>query len=174
MKSSIEISRVETYQQESTLDVWRLNNRVTKYLFENIPGKVWAKKIPGAPRRTIRMIGGHIHNCRCMWIKMIGEKRGLKIPKNVNRHKVTRSELIRALERSDRGIENLIKFGLENPTKFTGFPLDAWHFTAYLVAHEGHHRGQISLICRQMGHRLPAHVTAGLWQWSKRANEIRR
>jgi uncharacterized damage-inducible protein DinB len=39
------------------------------------------------------------------------------------------------------------------------------------VAHEGHHRGQIVMLARQLGCRLPAEVTAGLWQWSKRATE---
>jgi uncharacterized damage-inducible protein DinB len=109
-----------------------------------------------------------------MWIKMIGEKRGLTVPKSVNRHKVTRSELIRALGQSGKGIENLLNFGVENPESFTVFPLDVSHFMAYLVTHEGHHRGQICLICRQLGYRLPTEITAGLWQWSKRSKEVRR
>jgi hypothetical protein len=50
-------------------------------------------------------------------------------------------------------------------------PVDVVHVLAYLVAHEEHHRGQIMLLARQMGHRLPSEITAGLWQWSKRAKE---
>jgi len=41
------------------------------------------------------------------------------------------------------------------------------------VAHEGHHRGQIVLLARQTGHRLPGEITAGLWQWSQRAKEAK-
>jgi hypothetical protein len=29
------------------------------------------------------------------------------------------------------------------------------------------------MLARQLGCRLPAEVTAGLWQWSKRAKEAR-
>jgi uncharacterized damage-inducible protein DinB len=47
------------------------------------------------------------------------------------------------------------------------------HVLAYFVAHEGHHRGQIVLVARQLGHRLPLAVTDGLWQWTKRAAEAR-
>ena len=52
-------------------------------------------------------------------------------------------------------------------------PLDVGHVIAYFVAHEGQHRGQIVMLARQLGCRLPAEVTAGLWQWSKRDKEAR-
>jgi uncharacterized damage-inducible protein DinB len=41
----------------------------------------------------------------------------------------------------------------------------------YFVAHEGHHRGQIEHVAKQIGVRLPPEETAGLWQWRKRAVE---
>jgi uncharacterized damage-inducible protein DinB len=45
------------------------------------------------------------------------------------------------------------------------------HVLGYFIAHEGHHRGQIVLVARALGHRLPGEITAGLWQWSQRAAE---
>ena len=56
---------------------------------------------------------------------------------------------------------------------WVNLPLDVVHFLAYFVAHEGHHRGQIVLLARQTGHRLPGEITAGLWQWSQRAKEAK-
>jgi uncharacterized damage-inducible protein DinB len=52
-------------------------------------------------------------------------------------------------------------------------PLDVLHVLTYFIAHEGHHRGQIVLLARQLGHRLPADISSGLWQWTKRAPEAR-
>jgi uncharacterized damage-inducible protein DinB len=51
--------------------------------------------------------------------------------------------------------------------------LDIPHLLTYFVAHEGHHRGQIVMLERQLGRRLPDTVTAGLWQWTKRVHEVR-
>lgn len=151
---------------------WQTNNRITVFLFENLPTELWPEKVPGAPRRTVRMIAGHIHNCRCMWIKTLGAKHGIAVPKSVDRRQVTRDQLIPALERSSRGIVSLLELGFDRGAKIPGFPLDVVHFLAYFVAHEGHHRGQICMLARQLGHRLPAEVTNGLWQWSQRAQEV--
>lgn len=57
------------------------------------------------------------------------------------------------------------------PAAWQNFPTDLVHFLSYFVAHEAHHRGQLCMLARQLGHRLPADVTAGLWQWKKRARE---
>ena len=50
-------------------------------------------------------------------------------------------------------------------------PLDVGHVLAYFVAHEAHHRGQLVMIARTLGHRLPKAVVDGLWQWTTRSRE---
>ena len=70
----------------------------------------------------------------------------------------------------------LIRLGMARggalpPAAWQNFPTDLVHFLSYFVAHEAHHRGQLCLLARQLGHRLPAQVTAGLWQWKTRAKE---
>lgn len=163
------------------LAAWRTNNRVTIFLVEHLPLKLWGATVPGAPRRTVRMIAGHIHNSRCMWIKTLGKEYGIAVPRAVNRHKVGPGELIPALGRSSRGIIRLLTLGCDRggtipaSSSYTwrNLPLDVGHVLTYFVAHEGHHRGQIVMLARQLGYRLPAEITGGLWQWSKRAKEAR-
>ena len=161
---------------EALIAAWRTNHHVTTYLIENLPVELWSKSVPGAPRRTIRTIAAHIHNTRCMWIKMIGASHGVAAPRNVNARTVRAAELTRALARSNEGMIQLIRLGMARggsipPAAWQNFPTDLVHFLSYFVAHEAHHRGQLCMLARQLGHRLPAEVTAGLWQWKKRARE---
>jgi uncharacterized damage-inducible protein DinB len=161
---------------QAFIAAWRTSHRVTTYLIENLPPELWSKSVPGAPRRTVGMIAAHIHNTRCMWIKMLGERHGIAVPRAVDLRRARRADLSRALSRSSDGIIGLIRLGMARGgavprAAWQNFPTDLVHFLSYFVAHEAHHRGQLCLLARQLGHRLPAGVTAGLWQWKQRARE---
>ena len=167
---------VKKVDGQALIDAWRTNNRVTTYLIENLPDELWSKAVPGAPRRTVRAIAAHLHNTRCMWIKMIGARHGVAVPKTVDVRAVRPAELSRALARSSRGIIELIRLGMDRggaipPAAWQNFPTDLVHFLTYFVAHEAHHRGQLLMLARQLGHRLPADVANGLWQWKQRSVE---
>ena len=163
------------------LDAWRTNARVTAYLIEHLAPPIWSAALPGAPRRTVRMVCGHLHNARCRWLKTLGREHGIATPRSVDRHRVTRRELLAALARSNRGIEALLRLGIAAggtvpPSRayvWRNLPLDVSHVLTYFVAHEAHHRGQIVMVARQLGHRLPATASAGLWQWTTRTRETR-
>ena len=146
------------------------------FLIENLPPEMWSTPVPGVPRRTVRMIAAHIHNARCMWIKMMGAKHGVAIPRTVDPRRVRAPELLRALSRSSDGIVGLLELGIARGgdvprAAWQNFPTDLVHFQNYFVAHEAHHRGQLCMLARQMGQRLPPSVTAGIWQWKQRARE---
>jgi uncharacterized damage-inducible protein DinB len=162
--------------ESQLINAWRTNNRVTIFLIKNLPKQLWPSTIPGSPRRTVRSLAAHIHNTRCMWVKMIGKRHGVQVPERVDGRAVSQSQLARALERSSRGIEVLIQLGAERggnvpSAEWQNFPTDLVHFLNYFVAHEAHHRGQMCMIARQLGHRLPIDVTGGLWQWKKHSTK---
>jgi uncharacterized damage-inducible protein DinB len=155
---------------------WRTNNRATTYLIERLPPQLWPMAVPGVPRRTVRMVAAHLHNSRSRWIRALGARDGIVSPPLVDLRRVRPADLLRALSRSSEGIIRLIELGIARGgtvprSTWQNFPTDLEHFLSYFVAHEAHHRGQLVMVARQLGHRLPSGVTAGLWQWTKRARE---
>lgn len=161
---------------EALIDAWRTSHAVTTFLIKNLPAELWSQNVPGYPRRTVRMIAAHLHNARCMWIKMIGARHGVAVPEGVDGRSVQPAQLLKALRLSSEGMIDLIRLGLARggaipPAAWQNFPPDVVHFLNYFVAHEAHHRGQLCMVARQLGHRLPLEVTGGLWQWKKLATK---
>ena len=111
-----------------------------------------------------------------MWVKTLGREHGIPAPLRVDHRRVARRELVAALKRSSDGIEALLELGLAShgevpPSKgyvWRNLSLDVTHVLTYFVAHEAHHRGQIVMVARQTGHRLPRTIVDGLWQWKAR------
>jgi uncharacterized damage-inducible protein DinB len=168
--------------RDSLLNAWATSARTTAFLVEHLPPGLWKAEIPGTRRRTVSMVASHLHNARCAWIRTLGRPHGLTVPPIVDRHRVTRTQLVSALERSDLAMAALLEFGCDRggripPTPayvWRNLPLDVGHVLSYFVAHEAHHRGQIVMVARQLGQRLPADVVNGLWLWHKRTAEARR
>src|SRR6266705_3167084 len=88
---------------------WRTNNRATTYLVERLPPAVWSMPVPGISRLTVGMIAAHIHNSRCTWIRSIGARHGVTVPRLVDLRRVRPKELLRALSRSSKGMIGLIE-----------------------------------------------------------------
>ena len=88
---------------------------------------------------------------------------------------MSQRELVAAMEKSGAGILSLLQLGCDHAGRvpdskgyvWRNLPLDVGHVLSYFVAHEAHHRGQMVMLARQLGYRLPVEVTGGLWEWSK-------
>jgi uncharacterized damage-inducible protein DinB len=162
--------------QASMLAAWRTNNRVTMELIERLPLELWRVAMPGLPRRTVRTIAAHLHNCRCGWLTTLGREHGLAAPSRVNQYKATPRQVVAALKKSGDGMEALLELGFAShgevpPSKryvWRNLALDVGHVLTYFVAHEAHHRGQIVMVARQTGHQLPPATVDALWQWKIR------
>ncbi|TDW96146.1 DinB family protein [Dinghuibacter silviterrae] len=157
-----------TYElSDEILRGWTINNLVDIALLEALPPQIWTEKIPGYAQKTVRMIGAHIHNCRCSHLRHLGRKWQLPVPEVVDNKTVTTKGLIAALHKSARSMEELFRKGLDNGNVLPGFGPGAVQFLHYMIEHEAHHRGQLTMAARQLGYPLPAEVSGLLWQWSR-------
>ncbi|MBI3791628.1 MAG: DinB family protein [Gemmatimonadetes bacterium] len=158
---------------------WRTNDRVTRYLVANLPAAIWGTPLPDESRRTVRQLAVHLHNARCSWLRVLAAPHGIAVPARVNFRTVTRAQLVAALKRSGASMEALLAFGVASggtvpatrAYTWRNLPLDVPHVLAYFVAHEAHHRGQLVMVARQAGHRMPRAVVGDLWQWTRLARQ---
>ena len=100
-----------------------------------------------------------------MWLKAAKAE---TIPEQLERSTVTPEQASGALEASGLALHELCKRALESDGRIRGFRPDVAGFVGYLIAHNAHHRGQVSTLARQLGHPIPQKVMFGMWEWASR------
>jgi uncharacterized damage-inducible protein DinB len=152
--------------KSALLSAFATNNRINCYLVENVPAEAWTAQPPDGKGRTIAAMVAHIHNVRLMWLKAIGvTKLAAKLDKSG-----TVKDALKALRESHDALALVLQESLESG-QVKGFKPDAASFYAYLIAHDAHHRGQISSLARQLGHPVSQSAMFGMWEWGSRAKE---
>jgi uncharacterized damage-inducible protein DinB len=151
---------------QALLTAFDTNDRVNQYLIDNLPSAAWRAEPPEGKGRTIAAIAAHMHNVRVMWLKAAAKES--EIPEQLDRNSVTPAQAAKALEQSRAALAAVLKAALEGDGRVTGFKPDVAGFFGYLIAHDAHHRGQICMLARQVGHPLSQKAMFGMWEWGSR------
>lgn len=148
--------------KEDIIHTWKLNNKVTLYLLENVE-KEWLPATVNGQGRSIGEQFIHINNIRSFWINKVGEKIDLKLDKKYTNEK---QELTKALAKSSQKMSDLLKQLFEQES-IAGYKPHPTAFFAQMIAHESHHRGQIMTTIMRNGLKMDKSVNFGLWNWNK-------
>lgn len=151
------------------IEAFATHERIHQYLLEHLEPSAWNAEAPIGKGRTIRGIVAHIHNVRLMWLGLAAE--GIAAPAKVDRNTVTLDEARAALSSSAAALTELLHRSLAAGGHVKDFKPDVLGFVSYVIAHEAHHRGQICMLARLLGHPLPQQVGFGMWEWRKRHGE---
>jgi uncharacterized damage-inducible protein DinB len=149
---------------EAVLRSFAIHNRVHFYLLDALAPEVWLAEPPGGKGRTLAALVAHIHSVRLMWLKAAGVK---TLPAALEKT-ASVAEAKAALEESAAALETILTKALNGDGRIPSFKPDAWAFVGYLIAHEAHHRGQMMMLARQLGHAPDKSINFGLWQWGVR------
>lgn len=150
---------------DALLNAFKVNNRINHYLVDNLAPEAWTAKPPEGKGRTVAAMIAHMHNVRVMWLKAAKAE---AIPEQLDRATVTPAQALRGFESSRDALEKVIRRALESDGKIRNFRPDVAGFIGYLIAHDAHHRGQIAMLARQVGHPLPQKAMFGMWEWGTR------
>ena len=150
---------------DAVVNAFNINDRINRYLIENLPAEAWTAKPPDGKGRTIAAIVAHMHNVRLMWLKAAKTE---EVPEQLDKATVTPADAIQALERSAATLSGTIKGAMDGDGRIKNFRPDVAAFVGYLIAHDAHHRGQIAMLARQVGHPLPQKAMFGMWEWGSR------
>jgi uncharacterized damage-inducible protein DinB len=147
---------------EGTLRAFAIHNRIHLYLLDNLAPEAWHLSTPDG-KRTLSAIAAHIHNVRLMWLKAC---KFTPLPEKLERN-ASISEVKAGLEASAAAMAEFLAGALKSG-RVPNFKPDAWAFVAYLIAHEAHHRGQMTQLARLLGYPISQAVNFGLWEWGVR------
>jgi uncharacterized damage-inducible protein DinB len=163
--------------KQAILHTYAISEAANQLLLQHVAPRAWRAALPeGSGKKTIASIFAHMHNVRLMWLKMTVRPRRLPaarlwqagLPARLDRRRCTKRQVARALARSAEAIVKVAETALAREDgRLPHFPPHAVAFLCYLLAHDAHHRGQILLLARQLGYRLPEAARYGIWQWSK-------
>ena len=165
--------RVQPQLAQSAVRIFAANDRMNQMLIEHLDPAAWRAKPPGNVR-TIAAIFTHMHNVRTKWIRLTAPH--LKVPPQLNRSRCTPPQARAGLAESAARCSEMIAKALSGGGgRVKEFCRDGWaqpwpvgpEMLCYMVAHEAHHRGQVSMLAHQLGFPLPISVMSGLWNWEK-------
>jgi uncharacterized damage-inducible protein DinB len=149
---------------EALLSAFDINDRINHFLLESLPEGAWRAEPLAGKGRDVASIVAHMHNVRVMWLKATKGK----LPAQLDKATVTRAQAGKALEQSRAALKEVLQASLDSDGMIKGFRPDVAGFFGYLIAHDAHHRGQIAMLARQVGHPIPQKATFGMWEWGVR------
>jgi uncharacterized damage-inducible protein DinB len=152
------------------VEAFLTNERINQVLLDILSPQVWRAQPQCAKRRNIATTFAHMHNVRCMRLKM--SAREDEPPARLDRAEVTSAEAKEALGQSACAMVRLIERSLASGGHVPDYRPDVVALVCAAITHDAHHRGQICHWASQLGAPLTPEQQLQMWEWDKRWREV--
>jgi uncharacterized damage-inducible protein DinB len=149
-----------------------VNERINQELLKLVAPHIWRAFPQSSKRRNIATSFAHIHNVRCMRLKM--SHSAVPVPERLDRAEITPDDARKALTESAAAMASLIQLSLETGGHVPNYRPDVVNMVCWAMTHEAHHRGQISHWCRELGVPITAEQSLVMWEWDKLHKQVNR
>lgn len=156
------------------VESYAVNERMNQIVLEHLDSAAWRAKLPESKGRTIAAIFVHVHNVRRKWLRLSAPH--LKVPAPLDRARCTQKQARAALKESAARCCEMLAEGLSGSQgRVETFLRDGWArpwpagaaMVAYMISHDAHHRGQVSMLAHQLGFPLSGEAAHGIWAWER-------
>ena len=151
------------------LKAYSANARVNQFLAQQLHPAVWRAPSPLPRGRTIAAQFAHLHNCGLRYLERTAPD--YPVPGELDRSRVTQAQAAKALGGKRKAVLAIVGAALRDNSRIIGFPLSAAEYLIYYMVHDGHHRGQVVLQARLLGHPISVKTMSGMWASNQRARE---
>src|SRR5687767_11467632 len=124
---------------------WRRHNEILLYLLAHVPAPGLSAVPLGSRGRMVAEQFDHLDRVRRGWLQfhLTGTRaKGTKVQKG---HPPRRAQLAKSLKTSGREVEQFLERALRGDVRPRMFGRQIVRWIGYLISHESHHRGQITL-----------------------------
>ncbi len=156
-----------TELEAQILETWRIHQRSTILLIENISDEALKASLSTRGGRDVARQLAHVHNVRVWRLEAFAKKIGAKLAEFAKGESPGKKALLEAFAQSGEVMDKYIRQAIENGGAVSNFKRGVAPMVGYYISHESHHRGHILLTMKQSGHKVPDALKWNIWEWNK-------